>query len=192
MKKETIMTRQRLEHMIRLGAKKLQDPYYQGSAAEIAFYLLLSIVPTLILLSQVLGLFSVSLDSIREWLNPDLIHVEGADMILSMLDYSPSGVNSVFLALTAVWAASRAQFTMLRITNYTLSDGHSTGMGYVRDRIGCDHGIHHRFFAGDPGLRRTSAESPFRYCHRIRDGGKDVDADPLAHCGRTVLPDDLL
>ncbi|MCI6012539.1 MAG: YihY/virulence factor BrkB family protein [Firmicutes bacterium] len=135
MKKETIMTRQRLEHMIRLGAKKLQDPYYQGSAAEIAFYLLLSIVPTLILLSQVLGLFSVSLDSIREWLNPDLIHVEGADMILSMLDYSPSGVNSVFLALTAVWAASRAQFTMLRITNYTLSDGHSTGMGYVRDRI---------------------------------------------------------
>ena len=135
MKKETIMTRQRLEHMIRLGAKKLQDPYYQGSAAEIAFYLLLSIVPTLILLSQVLGLFSVSLDSIREWLNPDLIHVEGADMILSMLDYSPSSVNSVFLALTAVWAASRAQFTMLRITNYTLSDGHSTGMGYVRDRI---------------------------------------------------------
>lgn len=135
MKKETIMTRQRLEHMIWLGAKKLQDPYYQGSAAEIAFYLLLSIVPTLILLSQVLGLFSVSLDSIREWLNPDLIHVEGADMILSMLDYSPSGVNSVFLALTAVWAASRAQFTMLRITNYTLSDGHSTGMGYVRDRI---------------------------------------------------------
>lgn len=135
MKKVTIMTRQRILRIVGLGAGKLKDPYYQGAAAEIAFYLLLSIVPTLILLSQILGVFSVSLDGIREWINPDMIKMEGAEMILSLLDYSPSGVNSVFLAATAVWAASRAQFTMLRITNYTLTDGISTGKGYVRDRI---------------------------------------------------------
>ncbi|MGN0712648.1 MAG: YihY/virulence factor BrkB family protein [Anaerovoracaceae bacterium] len=129
------MTRKRVKRMVILGFQKLSDPYYQGAAAEIAFYFLLSIVPTLILLSQLLGLFSVSLDGIREWLNMDMIQVEGADMILSLLDYSPSGVNSVFLAVTAVWAASRAQFAMLRITNYTLTDGISTGKGYVRDRI---------------------------------------------------------
>ena len=129
------MTRERVKRMVILGFRKLSDPYYQGAAAEIAFYFLLSIVPTLILLSQLLGLFSISLDGIRDWLNTDMIRVEGADMILLLLDYSPSGVNSVFLAITAVWAASRAQFAMLRITNYTLTDGISTGKGYVRDRI---------------------------------------------------------
>ena len=135
MKKVKEMTRKRVKRMVILGFQKLSDPYYQGAAAEIAFYFLLSIVPTLILLSQLLGLFSISLDGIRDWLNTDMIRVEGADMILSLLDYSPSGVNSVFLAITAVWAASRAQFAMLRITNYTLTDGISTGKGYVRDRI---------------------------------------------------------
>ncbi|MDD6815650.1 MAG: YihY/virulence factor BrkB family protein [Firmicutes bacterium] len=135
MKKVKEMTRERVKRMVILGFQKLSDPYYQGAAAEIAFYFLLSIVPTLILLSQLLGLFSISLDGIRDWLNTDMIQVEGADMILSLLDYSPSGVNSVFLAVTAVWAASRAQFAMLRITNYTLTDGISTGKGYVRDRI---------------------------------------------------------
>ena len=129
------MTWERVKRMVILGFRKLSDPYYQGAAAEIAFYFLLSIVPTLILLSQLLGLFSISLDGIRDWLNTDMIRVEGADMILSLLDYSPSGVNSIFLAITAVWAASRAQFAMLRITNYTLTDGISTGKGYVRDRI---------------------------------------------------------
>ena len=135
MKKVKEMTRERVKRMVILGFRKLSDPYYQGAAAEIAFYFLLSIVPTLILLSQLLGLFSISLDGIKDWLNTDMIQVEGADMILSLLDYSPSGVNSVFLAVTAVWAASRAQFAMLRITNYTLTDGISTGKGYVRDRI---------------------------------------------------------
>ena len=135
MKKVKEMTRERVKRMVILGFRKLSDPYYQGAAAEIAFYFLLSIVPTLILLSQLLGLFSISLDGIKDWLNTDMIQVEGADMILSLLDYSPSGVNSVFLAITAVWAASRAQFAMLRITNYTLTDGISTGKGYVRDRI---------------------------------------------------------
>ncbi len=64
-----------------------------------------------------------------------MLNLEGADMIFSLLDYSPSGVNSIFLAATAAWAASRAQFSMMRITNYTLTDGHSTGQGYLRDRI---------------------------------------------------------
>lgn len=134
-KKVTVMTRRRLERILRLGARKLADPYYQGAAAELAFYFLLSVVPSFILLSQLLGVFSISLDSIRDWIDPEVIQVEGADMILSLLDYSPSGVNSVFLAITAVWGASRAQFAMLRITNYTLTDGISTGRGYVRDRI---------------------------------------------------------
>ena len=130
------MTPVRVRNIFILAYTKLRDPYYQGAAAEMAFYLLLSIIPLFILLSQLLGLFSISLGSIRDWLDVEsMLHVEGADMILSMLDYSPSGVNSIFLALTAAWAASRAQFSMMRITNYTLTDGHSTGQGYLRDRL---------------------------------------------------------
>jgi membrane protein len=122
--------------MFLLTWRKLQDPYYQGAAAEMAFYLLLSIVPLFILLSQLLGVFSISLGSIKEWIDIEsMLDVEGADLILSMLDYSPSGANSVFLALTAAWAASKAQFSMMRITNYTLTDGRSTGRGYLRDRL---------------------------------------------------------
>jgi len=69
-----------------------------------AFYLLLSIVPLFILLSQLLGIFSISLGSVQDWLNMDyILNLEGADMIFSLLDYSPSGVNSIFLAATAVW-----------------------------------------------------------------------------------------
>lgn len=130
------MTRGRLRNILILMYQKLRDPYYQGAAAEMAFYLMLSIVPLFILLSQMLGIFSVSLGSIRDWLDmEELVNMEGADMIMSLLDYSPSGVNSVFLGITAAWAASRAQFSMMRITNYTLTDGHSTGQGYFRDRL---------------------------------------------------------
>ena len=130
------MTPDRVRNICILIYRKLRDPYYQGAAAEMAFYLLLSIIPLFILLSQLLGLFSISLGSIKDWLDIEsMLKVEGADMILSMLDYSPSGVNSVFLALTAAWAASKAQFYMMRITNYTLTDGRTTGQGYLRDRI---------------------------------------------------------
>ena len=132
--KKSRMTRIRFKKIVLMGRERLRDPYYQGSAAEVAFFLLLSVVPIFILLSQFLGIFSVSLDGIKEWIRAD-ISEEGAELLFSLLDYSPSGVNSVFLAVTALWAASRAQFAMLRITNYTLTDGYSTGRGYLRDRV---------------------------------------------------------
>lgn len=135
MKKLTI-TRRRAAAILHLGRAKLKDPYYQGAAAELAFYFLLSIVPLFILLSQLLGIFSISLDSVKEWMDVEqVMQVSGSEMIFDMLDYSPSGINSIFLGVMAVWGASRAQFSLLRITNYTLTDGHSTGHGYLRDRI---------------------------------------------------------
>ena len=44
--------------MFILGFKQLQDPYYQGFAAQIAFYLLLSMVPIVLLITQILGAVS--------------------------------------------------------------------------------------------------------------------------------------
>lgn len=128
------MSKNRIKKMIILAARQLQEPYYQGVAAQLAFFLFLSILPTFILLSQLLGIFSLSLSEIQEWANI-YISGEGVDALMNMMTYKPSGANSVFLALTALWAASRAQFAMIRVTNYTLTDGESTGDGYVRDRL---------------------------------------------------------
>ncbi len=124
----------RIRKMIILGIQQFQDPYYQGVAAQLAFFMFLSILPTFILLSQVLGFFSLSLSSIEQWVDINVTGA-GADTLRRMLNYSPSGMNSFFLAVTALWAASRVQFAMIRVTNYTLTDGVTTGEGYVKDRL---------------------------------------------------------
>lgn len=124
----------RIRKMIILGIQQFQDPYYQGVAAQLAFFMFLSILPTFILLSQVLGFFSLSLSGIEQWVDINVTGA-GADTLRRMLNYSPSGINSFFLAVTALWAASRVQFAMIRVTNYTLTDGITTGEGYVKDRL---------------------------------------------------------
>ncbi len=124
----------RAKKMLVLGFQQFQDPYYQGVAAQLAFFMFLSILPTFILLSQVLGFFSISLSSIEDWVDINITGT-GADTLRRMLNYSPSGMNSIFLAFTAIWAASRMQFAMIRVTNYTLTDGEMTGEGYLKDRI---------------------------------------------------------
>lgn len=42
--------------------------------------------------------------------------------------------NIVFIAI-ALWAGSRASFAIMRITNYTLTEGQSTGRNYFIERI---------------------------------------------------------
>ena len=120
--------------MVMLGISQFQDPYYQGVAAQLAFFLFLSILPTIILLSQILGIFSLSLDWFQDMADTYMTG-EGMDTLRKMLTYHPSGANSVFLAIIALWAASRFQFALIRVTNYTLTDGVSTGQGYVKDRL---------------------------------------------------------
>ena len=134
MKKKAIHAGKRVKKMFVMIIAQFEDPYYQGVAAQIAFSLFLSIVPILILTSQLLGLFSLSLDEIRHWIG-DNVSVEGADQLLSFLEDSPSGANNIFLAVLALYAASRAQFVLMRVTNYTFTDGRITGLGFVRDRL---------------------------------------------------------
>lgn len=124
----------RAKKILMLMLAQFSDPFYQGVAAQIAFSLFLSIVPIFILMSQLLGLFSLSLDQIGDLIDEN-ISVEGADKLLSLLEYTPSGANNIFLAVIALWASSRAQFAMIRVTNYTLTDGKVLGKGYVRDRL---------------------------------------------------------
>ena len=49
--------------------RQFDDQYYAGFAAQVAYYFFMASVPTLIVLSQVLGVFDLSLDIIKNWLN---------------------------------------------------------------------------------------------------------------------------
>ena len=47
--------------MFIVGFQQIQDPYYHGFAAQISFYLMLSVVPILILIIQLLRLCGYTL-----------------------------------------------------------------------------------------------------------------------------------
>ena len=124
--------------MVSLGIKQFSDPYYQGFAAQLSFYFLLSIVPILLLISQVLTMvFKHDLEDAVGWLidyfgnSPITKEIEG----IVLGSGSGSGAMSIVFIFVAIWAASRAQFSLIRITNFTFSEGQSTGKGFIRDRI---------------------------------------------------------
>ncbi len=126
--------RTRLLRMLILGFKQFQDPYYQGFAAQISFYLLLSIVPILLLITQILGIFGISLESafalIQEYTGNKM-----SSMLLGLFEFRSVGLGSVVFLVIALWAASRASFAIMRITNYTMTEGRSTGKSYFAERF---------------------------------------------------------
>ena len=134
MKKNAFELGKRIKSLFIMLIAQFQDPFYQGVAAQIAFSLFLSIIPILILLSQLLGLFSLSLNEIQGWVTEN-VSAEGGKDLLGMLEYSPSGINNLVLAVIALWSASRVQFALIRVANYTLTDGEVVGKGFVRDRL---------------------------------------------------------
>ena len=133
------MNLERIVQMIVLAVKKIQDPYYHGFAAQMAFYFLMSIVPTIILFTRILEMdilekFSLPLNMVTDFLE-EYMAKDVAEMVMGMLEVQSSGsLNLVFLIIVLV-ASSRGVFALMRIANYTLTDGKSTGKGYWRDRI---------------------------------------------------------
>ncbi len=126
--------RERLKKMVQLGFRQLGDPYYQGFAAQIAFFMILSVVPAVIVTTQFLGLLNIQrldfLDNaITEYVTPRM-----ASMIRSLLRNSSSPGNDIILIIVAVWASSRAHFSLMRIANYTYSSSRSTG-NFFRERL---------------------------------------------------------
>ncbi|MCI9476892.1 YihY/virulence factor BrkB family protein [Anaerovoracaceae bacterium 41-7] len=120
------MLKNRWIKMILLGIKQFSDPYYQGFAAQMSFYIMLSLVPTIIVLSQLLGILDISLDFLDEWIGEYVAPGMG-DTLRGLLNYKPATTANIVLVIMALWASSRAQFSMMRITNYTYSDGRTTG-----------------------------------------------------------------
>lgn len=124
----------RLPQMILLGIKQFKDPYYQGFAAQMAFYFLLSLVPMIIVLSQLLGVFDISLDFLDDWIEA-YVSTDATEILRDLIHYKPVVASNIMFIILALWAASRAQFSMMRITNYTMTEGKSTGHGYWRERF---------------------------------------------------------
>lgn len=120
--------------MFILGFKQLQDPYYQGFAAQIAFYLLLSIVPIILLITQILGIFDISVSSALELIEQYTGH-QVSSVIQSIFAFSSAGYGNIIYLVIALWAGSRASFSIMRITNYTMTEGQSTGKGYWSERF---------------------------------------------------------
>ena len=125
--------KKRIPKMISLGINQFSDPYYQGFAAQISFYFLLSIVPTLIVLSQLLGIMDISLAFLTEWI--DLyVSPSMSSTLKPLLNYKPAVSSNIIMIVMAVWAASKAQFSLMRIANYTYTEGRTTG-DFLRERI---------------------------------------------------------
>lgn len=120
--------------MFILGFKQFQDPYYQGFAAQISFYLVLSIVPVFLLITQILGFFNISLESAMSLIE-QYTGKEMSSMLRGLFAFSSVGFGNIIFLGIALWAGSRASFAIMRITNYTLTDGKSTGKGFWSERL---------------------------------------------------------
>lgn len=126
--------RKRLGKMFLLGFKQMKDPYYQGFAAQVAFYLLLSITPIFLIMTQILGIFGISVESALRLIEA-YTGKQMSSMMNALFRFKSAGASSIIFAFIALWAGSRASFSIMRITNYTLTDGRSTGRNYFIERF---------------------------------------------------------
>ena len=123
----------RLKDMIILGIEKFQDPYCADSAAQITYFILLSLVPTVIIITQFLSLVHISASDIDQIIEKITNPVIG-DLLKELLSTQLGTGNNLILAVTAIWAASKMQFAMQKIANYIYTNGETTGE-FLRERV---------------------------------------------------------
>jgi membrane protein len=111
----------------------MKKPYYQGAAAELAFFYLLSMVPLITILGELLGFFSISLDLIESFLT-SFMSKKIAASFATYLQYSPSGTISLLFVIFALWAASKGQYSMMRIANYTYLGEECNKKNFLKER----------------------------------------------------------
>ncbi len=116
------------------AVKIMGNPYYQGFPAQMAFYMLLSLVPMVIVLSQILGLFDISVRYLY-YIMDRYVSGDISSTIDSLFNYKPTGANNVVLTVTAAWAASKVMIPMHRLSNYTYTEGEYTSRGLVKEKI---------------------------------------------------------
>lgn len=116
------ITWKRVKNIIFHIWRQFDDPYYSGFAAQIAYYFFMSSIPTLIVLTQVLGIFDVSMDFVRDWLEEHL-STQMSKFLEDLLTASSTTVTNLVMAILALWASSAFAFSLSRLTTYTISYG---------------------------------------------------------------------
>ena len=102
--------------------RQFDEQYYAGFAAQIAYFFLMSVIPMLIVVTQVLGVFDVSMDFIKEWLETHLSSEMGT-VLEDIFTAGSAALPNFFLIILALWASSSLAFSLSRLTTYTLSYG---------------------------------------------------------------------
>ena len=114
---------------------RLQDPYYQGKAAELGFYFIFAVVPIMTLIFQLINRLTVAKSSYDQFLD-----AFGDNMVLNniieALQNAHSGSISVIFLIVAVWSASKLEFSLIRMSNYTYHYSDENGfIGYFKARF---------------------------------------------------------
>ena len=121
--------RSRLKRILFFVIKRMADPFYAGIAAELAFFFLLSIIPTVLLLGKLSGFFSVSLNYMMEFISlyaPE----EFVDLVEPYFrPESTKGLSIVFF-IFSLWLASRGFFAIIRISNYSYGLEMGNGLNF--------------------------------------------------------------
>lgn len=100
-----------------IALKNMGDSYYDGIAAELAFFFLLSMVPIMMVIGQLSGMFSVSLNFLVEFV-VNYTPKEMAEIIKPYLKSSDGQNTSLIFLMLSLWFASRAFQAFIRISNY--------------------------------------------------------------------------
>lgn len=128
-----IMNKKRVKNVLINVFVRMRKPYYQGVAAELAFFFLMSMVPLFIITGELMGIFALPVDVIGRMLE-EYISAEVVKSLTEYMDYTPSGTISALFILFALWSASKAQYSLIRIANYTYT-GLNSGKGFFRERL---------------------------------------------------------
>ena len=116
-----------------MTVRRIQDPYYQGTAAELGFYFIFSIVPILTLLLQ----FASRMERMNAIYNRLLSAMSGTDLmqsIIGSLREVNTGKLSIFFLIIALWSASKIEFSLIRMANYTYNMADPGPIGYFKAR----------------------------------------------------------
>ncbi len=127
------MNKKRAKYVILNVFVRMKKPYYQGVAAEMAFFFLMSMVPLFIIVAEIMGLFSLSVDIVGRLL-AKYFSQEIAGSLMGYFSYTSSGTISILFLVFALWSASKAQYSMIRIANYTYT-GLNAGRGFILERV---------------------------------------------------------
>ena len=116
-----------------MTVRRLQDPYYQGTAAELGFFFIFSIIPILALILQFVSRFervSALFARLLQALGDSALtqYISG-----SLLEIGGGKISIVFLVV-ALWSASKIEFSLIRMANYTYNVADPGPIGYFKAR----------------------------------------------------------